>query len=400
MSFPLSISIDSKKTLLTFDSLEELTDWLEQNHGFWSDISAIIENKKDIAPVIFNNVKNIVGNLRNAQKYSPHVSSSAQHVRALKDLLNQLSVNPNFFVVGSENYENLLAVKSSGSTDSLIGALYMTTQSGLPSANMNQDLFASAFDYMLITHGIDKRYLASSKSAATRLKTSLDVTANEIEEKAKSLDLLIESANGISQKLLKQKKTYEEYASKGFGIARKKFLLRLQQFKQSTQKSYADDYAAIRKTYQEHMGMKAPVSYWTTRAAAYRKSSAIKAACFGSVALAGAFLLWSLSGYLTPDPSLSKEVYFVRSGLFLLFVTLYFWLCRIFTRLYLSDVHLAIDAKERSVMAETYLALVHENTISVEDRTHILQALFRPTKSGIVKDDAAPNFTPHGMVTK
>lgn len=54
-----------------------------------------------------------------------------------------------------------------------------------------------------------------------------------------------------------------------------------------------------------------------------------------------------------------------------------------------------MDAKERRTMVMSYLALAHKGKADSEDRKIILEALFRPTEDGIVKDDASadPNFT-------
>jgi hypothetical protein len=67
------------------------------------------------------------------------------------------------------------------------------------------------------------------------------------------------------------------------------------------------------------------------------------------------------------------------------------WLVRIVVRLFLSHVHLLADANERVTMANTYLALQHSKEGLVEqDRQLILQVLFRPSTSGVVKDDGVP----------
>ncbi|HBZ36947.1 MAG TPA: hypothetical protein DEO59_00225 [Balneola sp.] len=59
----------------------------------------------------------------------------------------------------------------------------------------------------------------------------------------------------------------------------------------------------------------------------------------------------------------------------------------------LSNIHLRTDADERRVMILTYLSLLRrENAITEEDRKVILQTLFRPSATGIIKDDNLPTF--------
>jgi hypothetical protein len=72
--------------------------------------------------------------------------------------------------------------------------------------------------------------------------------------------------------------------------------------------------------------------------------------------------------------------------------TLVIWPIRILAKMLLSNVHLATDASERSILTRTYLALIRKDDKMEEaDRQLILKVLFRPTSTGIVKDDGAPS---------
>ena len=67
------------------------------------------------------------------------------------------------------------------------------------------------------------------------------------------------------------------------------------------------------------------------------------------------------------------------------------WLARIIVRIFLSHLHLETDAKERVTMIQTYLALLREeHALKENERQVILQTLFRPSATGIVKDDGIP----------
>jgi len=69
------------------------------------------------------------------------------------------------------------------------------------------------------------------------------------------------------------------------------------------------------------------------------------------------------------------------------------WLVRVLAKIMLSNIHLRTDADERRVMILTYLSLLRrENAITEEDRKVILQTLFRPSATGIIKDDNLPTF--------
>jgi len=66
------------------------------------------------------------------------------------------------------------------------------------------------------------------------------------------------------------------------------------------------------------------------------------------------------------------------------------WITRLLIKVLLSHVHLHTDAQERRILTNTYLSLIRSNeTLSDENRTLILQILFRPAATGIV-DDGGP----------
>ena len=82
---------------------------------------------------------------------------------------------------------------------------------------------------------------------------------------------------------------------------------------------------------------------------------------------------------------------FSRLAIVGLFAALGIWLVRIITRLFLSNLHQASDAEERVTMVETFLSLMSEGQISREEDRHlVLQALFRSTATGLVKDEGSP----------
>jgi hypothetical protein len=68
-----------------------------------------------------------------------------------------------------------------------------------------------------------------------------------------------------------------------------------------------------------------------------------------------------------------------------------FWFLRILSKIFLSQLHAWSDAQERVTMVRTYLSLLQdEKGLGAEDRRLILEALFRPAPSGIIKDDGVP----------
>lgn len=153
-----------------------------------------------------------------------------------------------------------------------------------------------------------------------------------------------------------------------------------------------DQLTATRKAFEELMRLKAPATYWSEKAGAHRvaegaaRGHLIVFFVLAIVALAFAFGLtgWAI---LRPGATTATPVYIVVSAGLATFTGVVFWIGRLLTRLYLSEHHLRKDAEEREIMTTTYLALTKEAAAGDADRQIILNALFRNSADGIVKDD-------------
>jgi len=152
------------------------------------------------------------------------------------------------------------------------------------------------------------------------------------------------------------------------------------------------------KTYSEHMGLKAPVTYWRNKAKGHLIGSRI-AGLVGLV-FAACFLFLGMTQGVSWTLDLIKKVFadtrqwqatYSVLGIAAFVLTIIFWIGRLISRTYVSERHLAIDAEERAVMVETYLALTQENKIDTSERVLVLGSLFRASSDGLVKDDGAPD---------
>ena len=153
---------------------------------------------------------------------------------------------------------------------------------------------------------------------------------------------------------------------------------------------------AVEKQYTEFMELKAPVEYWNEQAGRHRNSSRMFA--FLLVVYFGLAIGSLIEAYFSVGESLFKWIsdidnagksillYYATGGLLVL-TTLVFWIGRILSRMYLSERHLATDATQRATMTKTYLALIPQSNDDKNSREIILNALFRATSDGVVKDE-------------
>lgn len=158
--------------------------------------------------------------------------------------------------------------------------------------------------------------------------------------------------------------------------------------------------------YKEHMRLKAPADYWSEKAKTHEENAnilklkLIDFAVYGGLVLLLFLLILFYFAVDIASEDKPTPLYFILASVGIAFTTVLFWSGRIFVRLFFSQHHLSIDAEERAIMAQTYLALTAEGTAGEKERAIVLASLFRPTADGIVKDDAAPEFSPASLISR
>lgn len=148
--------------------------------------------------------------------------------------------------------------------------------------------------------------------------------------------------------------------------------------------------------YAEKLGLEAPVTYWKRKSRLHKAKEAqhlrMLRFYFGGAAVAILFVFYQAATKLHGLIMVPTPVLVVVGAGLAFFAALVLWVARILTRLYLSEHHLRTDADERATMANAYLALIHKGSLEPTDRAIILQALFRPSADGVVKDDGPPDL--------
>ena len=150
---------------------------------------------------------------------------------------------------------------------------------------------------------------------------------------------------------------------------------------------------SLEQTYREKLALMAPVQYWKDKAADHKKAewwTRLFVILFFVFALPSLVTMFGAAGWYLlnhVDEKTPTGLYVVASAGLATTAGVMFWIGRLLTKLYLSQHHLRQDAEERAVMTTTYLALTAEQAAGDADRSIILNALFRPTSDGIIKED-------------
>ena len=164
--------------------------------------------------------------------------------------------------------------------------------------------------------------------------------------------------------------------------------------------------------YEKKLAVKNAVTYWSTKASGHKTNSYIFGIASGVLMIASIITIFCMGKYivgldlkdelgvgkkiLTESGALQLWVY----GFFIISMTMIIWVIRLLVKVFLSNLHLLSDAKERETMIQTYLAFEREEDIlKPEDRDLILPSIFRVSSHGIIKDDSSPG-SPMNVVMK
>ncbi|MDP5130175.1 MAG: DUF6161 domain-containing protein [Paraglaciecola sp.] len=149
------------------------------------------------------------------------------------------------------------------------------------------------------------------------------------------------------------------------------------------------DLENLTKTYDDKLALQASVKYWGIQ----HQSHAVKARHFAialgisTVAVLAVIILFSILGLDKPF----KEIPVSRLLTAAAITTFGIWIIKILANIFMSHLHLATDAQERRTMIHTYLALTRKGQgPREEDRQLILQTLFRPSTTDMIKNEQGP----------
>lgn len=170
----------------------------------------------------------------------------------------------------------------------------------------------------------------------------------------------------------------------------------LETHKTKFQSEYSDELDKARtelnnfKNYFEgDLALQAPVAYWKTQQASHNKKAMIYGIALGVLTLIvlATIIVFAIYGLDQTFKEIAVSKLFTAAAI----TTFGIWIIKIVANIFMSHLHLATDAQERRTMIHTYLALTRKGQgPKEEDRQLILQTLFRPSTTDMVKNDQGP----------
>ena len=336
-----------------------------------------------------------------------HLASSLRHLASETDreagsnILREIFGNPETSIPlsTSKRGEALIHIRETLGRDAARGALGITLPRGLWSEQLRpatNPIWRGMIEQVIYESGVTPQSVEAAKRTfnglngrASQVLAAIDDRANELHEAAKiDFGRIFEHQEG---RFAQQ----EEEARQG--------LARLTNHGEE----WVAKLEATHQAYLEQMKLKAPVEYWREKASNHRTSArelrnwvaGFFALMIGGYVIAFAGLHQQFAAFLLQFQG-STGALLVVSAVFALLASLPLWIGRLLVKFYLSEHHLATDAKERETMTQTYLALTAEGAVDEKDRALILGALFRSTPDGVVRDNAQPDTSPAAMLSK
>lgn len=145
----------------------------------------------------------------------------------------------------------------------------------------------------------------------------------------------------------------------------------------------------LTKTYDDKLALHASVKYWGLQHNSHNIKAKVFAVALGitTAIVLATIIVFAFYGLDQPIKQVSVSKLVTAAAI----TTFGLWAIKILANIFMSHLHLATDAQERRTMIHTYLALTRKgHGPKDEDRQLILQTLFRPSTTDMVKNDQGP----------
>ncbi len=244
------------------------------------------------------------------------------------------------------------------------------------------DFILAAFDAVLFERGIKSTKLNTDK------KLSEDFLSDIRENLSKSESILDDKEIGINETSQELKSVLEQSKS---DVSNQ--LTKQDEEFETLLKTAEKSLSNIESVYDRKLAIQSSVRYWKAKAASHKSFLTGFYKIFSGAIVLSVIIVFLEIWLLFKDYTIETPPPYWVATIVILTISVLIWFIRILAKIMLSNIHLQTDANERRVMILTYLSLLRrENAITEDDRKIILQTLFRPSATGIIKDENLPSF--------
>ncbi|KCZ55003.1 hypothetical protein HY29_02000 [Hyphomonas beringensis] len=376
----INLEVSGKGFKLEFRTEDDLKEYLSAHQNFCSQFDLKKIQKVEYGRAINQKVDR-------AKSIVTRVSSYMNSADA-KNLIEK-EFSENFPPYTTPVAQHLHDIYEQDGPHRFAGALMAYTNYNYTPNFSAPDLLKGFVKLCLYEESIDQVSAAASRKSLEEIRRLYQRRLNSDGKKyEKALTDISETHQQLSTSIENSSFAWNHNFSKFQSQARAKL--------QDTTSSFLD----FQKSYEDSLRLSRPRKYWSKKATDHNKAARrYRLSALGWLVIAGAltvFGLWELFLYAKENFAVSEDqtplpisLLITLGAMGLVGTSVFFWVGRLLVRLWLSELHLAMDASERVTMIESFLALRASGTVSDEERQLVLAALFRPTQDGIVKDDAS-----------
>ena len=343
-----------------FKDLEELKAWHNEQKSFYEWIGQHTSGNRNI-PTLWAHLSQKWNNI------DQHIDQAIRHAESeqLDSHLSNLSNNITKIYVGNELLVSTTPkaqfVDDFKNEDPMAAAhalLYYLGLQILP----EKKTWEGVFNALLFDKGI-KYNIKNEKKELSGLKSKWhdefkQLHSQFIEQSEKNENIY----SKLSDKLADQQHEFDKFVSDSKGILEN-----------------------VEKTYDEKLALQSSVTYWGKKAKTHKTNSKWFGGIFFGVSIVGSI---SLAKFVYDIFLHIEKPEYWQIAILGILTTIGVWILRLLSRIFLSNMHLGNEANERVTMIKTYLALLREGQgPKPEDRQLILQTLFRPSHTGLIKDE-------------
>lgn len=415
----LEIDFEDSGGIQRFSKVSDLEKWLNEEKEFWGWLQNIQRPQRDKIP---DSVKDVF--FRYHVQCEAKISAAKQQWADFSRNVNQLgeqSVDPNKSKEQIKDIQGKIEeqkLKQQNLVDPLRKALLsqLTTEiltnhhhitQNEPEAQFLKELSknspmeaAFALDQFLLEKQ-NSQEIRSNEPAGRMLATMF---SHNLNRKVRSDQKAFRTASETWSRELSQFKERYEILEKKFqevtGLhqeseiswAEKRQELEWEhsQMMQAQKQELLDLYAK----YDGFMKLKGPREYWDDKKKEHSRGKILFGILVVVASGLGGYFLYTSAQTILPEAHDSSTVPWRNLGLFVLLSTFVLWGIRLLSKIFLSHVHLYIDAREREVMIATFLALLEreesKQSLTREDLAIVLAPIFRPSTTGVIRDEGGP----------
>lgn len=370
----LVLNLDKKHT---FNSIEKFREWKDKEAAAWQILSG--QNTGNLPGLqVPNSVYNSIF-LPQFNAFNTFLAripnQTDEEIQKQFELVKQTAetayIQKKYFVSDSPIG---IFISEKAKDSPIIGAYLSYYLSGyfgyglIPQINFN----AASMAALILSANFRSGNSDSAKALIKSLESSYADFSKNISDSQQKFEEKISAADDV----LGEANTQLEAAISTLTNQKEKF----SEFKDNV----ANEWETLKETYNDKLSLKAPAEYWTSQ----KKRFAWSFSIFGtlSVGLTTAFLV---SVYYLVATTLNipfKDISVEKYLLTIIFISFSIWIIRIFVKLFLSSFHLFTEAGQKIVIINTYLALLNNGKIEKADLTSVLDKIFAPIHSGVIKE--------------